>query len=127
MIHYLSIGGNAPGSCSLLRRVIDMLEKEFMVVGVSDIYTTAALNGLAPGYYNAVVAIDSPVPCDILNARFKEMERELGRRPEDKAQGIVPVDIDIVVSDGHVLRPRDYAARHFRIGYDDIAGNMSIE
>lgn len=120
MIYYLSIGGNAPGSCMLLGKVCDMLEREFMVTGMSDIYTTQALNGLAPDYYNAVVRIDSPVPHDILNLRFKQMERELGRRPEDKATGIVPVDIDIVVCDGEVVRPRDFGARHFRIGYEDL-------
>lgn len=44
----------------------------------------------------------------------------LGRHPEDKASGIVPVDIDIVMCDGVVLRQRDYSARHFRTGYEDL-------
>ena len=49
-----------------------------------------------------------------LGALMKRWEREAGRIAHSKS---VPLDIDIVVFDGQVVRPRDFAQEYFKIGY----------
>jgi 2-amino-4-hydroxy-6-hydroxymethyldihydropteridine diphosphokinase len=36
------------------------------------------------------------------------MEHAAGRRPEDKAQGIVHLDVDLLQFDDQVLKPADF-------------------
>jgi 2-amino-4-hydroxy-6-hydroxymethyldihydropteridine diphosphokinase len=38
---------------------------------------------------------------------LKQIERDNGRLPEDKAQGIVKLDIDLLKFDDYVLKPKD--------------------
>lgn len=46
----------------------------------------------------------------------KQIEMQLGRAPEMKASGLVPIDIDIVFFDCEVMRPQDAASAYFRQG-----------
>ena len=51
---------------------------------------------------------------DELGATMKRWECEAGRVPRSKS---VPLDIDIVLFDGRIIRPRDYGQEYFKIGY----------
>jgi 2-amino-4-hydroxy-6-hydroxymethyldihydropteridine diphosphokinase len=45
---------------------------------------------------------------DEINAQLKEIEKRLGRTPEDKAKGKVVIDLDLIAADGKILRPKDF-------------------
>ena len=47
---------------------------------------------------------------------FKELERRSGRIPEDKAQGVVKLDIDLLVFDNKILKPEDMEREYIRRG-----------
>ena len=47
---------------------------------------------------------------------FKELERRCGRIPEDKAQGVVKLDIDLLVFDNKILKPEDMEREYIRRG-----------
>ena len=100
-------------SCSLQE-----LESYFCAWEASTLYTTPAVGrctGL-PDYCNAVARIATTDDYDRLKAFFKQKEAEQGRRHDSTLPALIPLDIDIVVWEGTVLRPRDMEQEYMRIG-----------
>ncbi|MDE5799782.1 MAG: 2-amino-4-hydroxy-6-hydroxymethyldihydropteridine diphosphokinase [Paramuribaculum sp.] len=80
----------------------------------SPIYSTLSItDGITP-YNNMVGCINCSQDMEELGALMKRWEREAGRIAHCKS---VPLDIDIVVFDGQVVRPRDFAQEYFKTGY----------
>lgn len=86
----------------------------------STFYTTAALNGKSV-YLNAVALGYSDMPYDELNTLLKKYETQAGRTPQMRARKQVPIDIDIVVYDGVILRPMDYGEEFFQKGWRELS------
>lgn len=86
----------------------------------SDVYETPALNGKDKNYLNAVFVGYSEFPFDILHTRLKQYEKDCGRTALSKVTGIVPIDIDIVMWNGDILRRRDFEMSYFKIGWEQI-------
>ena len=76
----------------------------------SDIYPSSS------GYENLVAELSCELPYADLLHLTKHTETRLGRTPEMKESGLVPIDIDIVYYDGEVMRPQDAASAYFRQG-----------
>ena len=55
-----------------------------------------------------------------LNALLKQHEIAEGRTDEMRARKQVPIDIDIVIYDGEILRPNDYNQAFFQKGWKEI-------
>ena len=66
-------------------------------------------------YTNTVLRIESPITATELSTVAKSLEARMGRT---KGSTDVPLDIDIVVQDGNILRPKDYRREYFRRGYE---------
>ena len=90
---------------------------------VSDIYETPEIHGVGAPYLNAVIIGETRHPYDVVHAMTKVWEKAQGRSDEMRARGDVPVDIDIVVWDGEVIRRRDFEQTFFKIGYDQLIRN----
>lgn len=71
-------------------------------------------------YYNSVIQIVTSLSMNELVARFKTEERNNGRLPDSKATGIIPLDIDIVIFNGCVIRSNDYNQPYFQRGYKQL-------
>lgn len=84
-------------------------------------YLTPALQGYGPQYTNAVVSGCTSMTYDELDRLLKQYEREHGRDEAARERGDVPVDIDIVVWDGEVVRPRDFRHDFFQIGWRTLS------
>ena len=84
----------------------------------SCIYTSPdALGRLGvPDYLNIVIEGTSTLPPEALNRIYKEKEQAYGQRTAQH----VPLDIDIVITDGEIIRPSDYESEHFRRGYSEL-------
>lgn len=67
-------------------------------------------------FSNQVARFSSPHPIHQVKAQLKSIEREVGRRPEDKAQEIVKLDLDLLLCDGQVLKPHDLERPYIREG-----------
>lgn len=80
----------------------------------SPIYSTLSVTDGTTRYHNMVGRLSCDMTMDELGALMKQWEREAGRVPHSK---VVPLDIDVVVFDGQVVRPRDFAQEYFKIGY----------
>ena len=120
--YVIGIGSNAKGKLENVRDAIAWIDTLFSNVKSSSIYTTPATNGKDDDYANAVVKCDSNDELPIIQRRLKEYEQACGRTKESKINGNVPIDLDIVICNNEILRPRDYNAEYFLIGWRQING-----
>lgn len=60
-------------------------------------------------FLNQLATFSTSLSCDEVRHRFKEIERQCGRQPEDKAQGIVRMDIDLLTYGEDTLKKVPFA------------------
>lgn len=58
-------------------------------------------------FFNRAACLYTQLSSEELIARFKQIERENGRTLESKDQGVVPLDIDLLMYDDFILKPED--------------------
>ena len=51
---------------------------------------------------------------------LKQIEKENGRLPEDKQQGIVKLDIDLLKYDDSILKPKDMEKDFVQAGLKEL-------
>ena len=55
-----------------------------------------------------------------LNSLIKQYEKDSGRTPESKLKASIPIDIDIVIFNDIVIKPKDFNFDFFQIGYKEL-------
>lgn len=120
MMHtaYISVGSNLPDRCLRVARALRAL-RALGPATDSHTYETPCHNGLSGMYCNAVVRLQTTLSCEQLELTLKTLEEDMGRRrlPGDHR---VAIDLDTVMYDNRVIRPRDRDRVHFTIGYDRL-------
>lgn len=116
----ISIGSNAPGRNRLVEECIGFLKEKFPDARFSRVYNTAAANGRDADYLNAVMESTCRDDFDTVKTSLKLYEASQGRTPKSKASGVVPIDLDIVVWNGEVVRQRDFGQQYFQIGWKQL-------
>lgn len=116
----ISIGSNCGDRINQVSAGIDWLKRILHMISVSSIYNTEDCHGGNREYLNAVVAGLTDISPTELDQLCKRYELDHGRTPEARAQGDVPVDIDVVKYDNEILRPKDYRQRFFQKGYQEL-------
>lgn len=124
----LSIGSNCGDRRANVSQSLAWLSTQegVSIIQISDIYETPELHGVGNPYINGVVKINTLLGYDALQNRCKDYEISTGRDNECRAKGMVPIDIDIVIWNNEILRPKDYSCEFFQIGYDQIADGLHI-
>lgn len=113
---FLGLGSNVASASSNISEAVERIRRaDVEVEAVSNVYQTQS------PYYNMVVRVRTDCPYEALRSLTKGIETEMGRTPQMKTLGVVPIDIDVVVYDGRVVRPTDYEADYFRMGYHAVA------
>ena len=122
MMHrvYIGMGSNTPDATKQMCDAIDWLMTQLDEVASSDVYSTPPLSGIGADYLNAVATGLTAMNCDQLNLLLKDYERQAGRTPQSKLSGQVPIDLDIVVWDGTVVREKDFSYDFFQRGYQQL-------
>lgn len=82
--------------------------------------TEAIGNGFLSPFSNQVASFETSLSAEEVRAMLKSIEQAQGRLPEDKAQGIVKLDIDLLVYDNMVLKPKDLEKEFVRIGLEEL-------
>jgi 2-amino-4-hydroxy-6-hydroxymethyldihydropteridine diphosphokinase len=62
----------------------------------------------SPLYLNQLVYAQTSLTVDELQARLKQMECEMGRTADDRAKGIVRIDLDLLQYDSNRYHLRDW-------------------
>ena len=81
------------------------------------VYATPDCHGGARKYMNAVAVGCTCLEAPELERLCKDYECAAGRDAEAREAGNVPIDIDIVVFDGKILREKDFGCEFFKKGY----------
>ncbi len=69
---------------------------------------------------NAVVEIRTSLSFELLQDACKMFEISSGRDLKCREQGLVPIDIDIVMWNNEILRPKDHTCDFFKIGFNSM-------
>lgn len=71
------------------------------------VYTEPIGVGLSGLFLNQVVTAYTPDHPEEVNRVLKQIERQMGRTPQDKLRGDIPIDIDLLQWNDQVLKPAD--------------------
>lgn len=116
----LSVGSNTDGKAESVANAIDFLGRILDDFRASSIYSTPEIHGNGDIYMNAVVCGSTSQQLPELSAMLKTYEINCGRTPEARKKGEVPIDIDIVIWDGEIIRQRDYSCSFFQLGFKQL-------
>lgn len=76
---------------------IEKLNEYFEVVSISSPrITKPAGDAYKADFHNVALKLLSVETSDETRAIFKQIEKETGRTPESKQQGLIPIDIDMI-------------------------------
>lgn len=91
----------------------------------SDVLETAPIgDGYVGNFLNQLVVIESPVSQHVMDKTLDEIEKKLGRLPDDKAKGIIKIDIDLLAVNKTVIKPEDFERPYIPILLQNI--NYSV-
>lgn len=122
----VGVGSNAPERAELMKQIIEMLGNTLKAIQASDVYETLALSPEdASPFLNAVVAGLTNKSHEDFVAECKAWEKKLGRG--DAAPGIIPVDLDVVIYNGKIVRPDDFERSYFNIGYRQLLAQGAFQ
>lgn len=119
--YVLSLGSNLHPRKRRVREAIKWLHEKFNILRCSELYETPELHGIGSPYINAVVECRSDAEEMSFSRMLKEYEISAGRDHIARSLGIVPIDIDIVICDRKIIRPRDFQCEFFQIGFSEFA------
>lgn len=116
----LAIGSNCGFKRKNIEEAIQRIQSIASVVASSSFYYSPDIKGTGHVYLNAVVEVDYDGSVEQLNSMLKDFEMQGGRDNDCRKQGLVPIDIDIVIADGVVLRQKDFKAEYFVKGFQEL-------
>lgn len=116
----ISIGSNCKDREQAVRKSIDFLSGKLQSPRESACYSTPASNGKDADYLNAVLVGDTDDSREKFEALLKLYEAANGRTKLSKQEGIIPIDLDLVVWNGEVVRPADFNKDYFQIGWKQL-------
>lgn len=71
-------------------------------------------------FTNQVATFSTSLSKDEVITIFKEIERESGRLPNDKSKEIVKLDVDLLIYDKQVLKPKDLQREYIISGINEL-------
>lgn len=116
----ISLGSNSPDRQSQMEYAIRHLKSKFLNVMVSSVYETLATNGKDAPYFNAVMIAETSLEINDATLFLKQWEMLCGRTLESKYQGVIPIDLDIVMWNDDIIKPNDYSYPYFTLGYNQL-------
>lgn len=108
----ICLGANTPDAAASIAAAFDTLAEWGRVAASSGPYRTAPeyARETVP-YLNQVLSFDTALDHDSLHRLTKDYEHAV--RSANDHPGLVNLDIDIVVWNGRVMRPKDASAAYF--------------
>lgn len=97
------------------------LNDHFPNIRFTEEMTTEAIGDrfLSP-FSNQVAKMKTALSIEEIRKILKQIEKENGRLPEDKEQGIVKLDIDLLMVDDCVLKPKDMEREFVKEGMKSL-------
>ena len=122
----LSIGTNTD-ACFNLKRAIDSLHSCFPNIKFTSIIESAPCGAIFnEPFLNTLAYFETNMVKEDIKVRFKSIEKNMGRQPSHKAEGIVIIDIDLIQWNNEVLKPDDFKREYMNellVQMQDIVGD----
>lgn len=100
-----------------LAQAREALCQVFCGIRFGEIMETEAIGqGFRSPFSNQLAQFTTHRPPESIHTLLKEIEKACGRKPEDKGQGIVKIDIDLLMMDKQILKPEDMERDYIRQG-----------
>ena len=116
----LCLGSNLEPS-SRLSAARSTLFSHFPDIRFSEEMVTEAIgSGFLSPFHNQVASLETSLPAEQVRTILKSIEQMQGRLPEDKAQGIVKLDIDLLTYDDIILKPKDMESKFIIEGMESL-------
>ncbi len=120
---FIGLGSNDDTPTRLLAAQSDLCAA-FPGIAFSRLARTApAVPGTSRMFYNRVACLSTSLAASQVRECLKKIERAHGRTADDKARGIVKIDIDLLRYDGEVLKPDDWQRDDVRRGVAELASS----
>ena len=103
--YFILLGSNTDDATEKIRQAL----MSFIFIG--DIAGVSPVEKSDNGYYNCVVVVRTSLDTASLTEQTKATEKMLGRNADDREH--IPIDIDIVMCDTDILRPREASGPYF--------------
>ena len=87
-----------------------------------EMVTEAIGSGFLSPFHNQVARLTTPLDAASVRILLKGIEQAQGRLPEDKPNGIVKLDIDLLKYDDCVLKPKDMEREFVLVGMRELFG-----
>ncbi|MBP5769990.1 MAG: 2-amino-4-hydroxy-6-hydroxymethyldihydropteridine diphosphokinase [Bacteroidaceae bacterium] len=121
---YIGIGTNLSAAGMILRWTHRQLENTFQgKARYSRPLQTRPIDFPNPATFtNQLVVFETPTPREQVETLLKDIERLAGRTTTDKGRGIVRLDLDLLMADGEVIRPKDWQRPYIRQAFEELNG-----
>lgn len=116
----LSIGSNVGDREARVNDALAWLSGIISDFRHSHVYITAPYSGVGDNYANCVAEGHTALSLDEISAMTKDREVVAGRTKDAKISGKVPLDIDIVIYNDTILRPKELERQYFLKGYTQL-------
>lgn len=123
----IGLGSNTPDCEYQIEQAIEYLLGRLEKASASSVYESEAFNGKDKPYLNAVVHGYTNADNDAVVRYLKEWEVQCGRTMEESLKGVVKIDLDLVIWNEHILRPKDFERHYFNQGYRELLAQGAYE
>ncbi|MBQ4161888.1 MAG: 2-amino-4-hydroxy-6-hydroxymethyldihydropteridine diphosphokinase [Parabacteroides sp.] len=108
-----------------IEAAVRLLKVYFNKIVFSDAVYTEPIGMSQPNLFlNQVAIAYTSRPMEEVRTALKSMEQQLGRTPQFKQQGIIPIDIDLLQWNDHIFKPQDLEIAYIRQGIEAISSGM---
>lgn len=116
----VSFGSNYGDRRANVETALEWFKSIAFDIQSSSVYETPEVHGYGDLYMNAVAKGSLRLDHDTFNFLTKQYELDHGRNRERRCRGEVPIDIDIVVWNKILMRPKDFTSSFFQQGLNEI-------
>ena len=116
----LCLGSNIEASIRLAAARSSLLSHFPGIRFSKEMVTKAIGSDFFSPFHNQAALFETPLSAEDVRAILKGIEQEQGRIPEDKAYGIVKLDIDLLMVDDCVLKPKDMKREFVKEGMKSL-------
>lgn len=114
------MGSNVDDRMARVAAAMTWIQSILQCTVCSGIYETDDFHPTGRKYCNAVVSGDTAMSQYEIDATAGLYELNAGRDEAARRRGDVPIDIDLVIWNGTVLRPRDMEREYFLRGFREL-------
>ena len=116
----LCLGSNIEASTRLSAARSTLLSHFPHIRFSEEMVTEAIGSGFLSPFHNQVASLETSLSAEQVRVILKNIEQGQGRLPEDKTQGIVKLDIDLLMYDDIVLKPKDMEKKFVMEGIKSV-------